>query len=292
MHTFHGAIPLNPIHRKARKLYHRAIGKRLVKGVPFDWVKGYHILDVVGTPKIKNQDPNSSCSGQSSSYFLWIQRQLQGIREGELSAKSFYAPIAYKGGGTTVVRLQNQLEASGINLETSVPSYDVYGNPLSEMLMEDKSWQTSELSTDAFQRAGYTLYDIGEDIDEVAATIRDWGGVIWEICGQDNGTWTSAYPKPPSKNNPNELWYHFMCAVGAKLIDGKKTIIALQSYGELWGDHGIQYFQEDYFNSGYIIDCFTFIHDDHIKPLPTNVSWMAQLLRYFRSLWGLSNAIA
>ena len=279
-----GARPISKIRRKLRKAFRPS----LARGFGFDWTMGFDVRDLTGPITIKDQGDNSSCGGQAGSYFLEVQRLLQGIKEGSLSAKSVYAPIAFKGGGTTIPMLEEQLGGAGANLESSVPSMSIYGNPLDESMMEEKSWITDTLLTDALTRAGYTPYDIPDDIDSVALAIKNHGAVIWEITGQNNGTWASPYPKPPSKTNKNEMWHHFMCCIGAKIINGKKTIIALQSMGEGYGEKGIQYFQEDYFDSGYIVDAFTLIYDKNLVPDPNNHSFWSEVLRIFRKHWGLS----
>ena len=234
---------------------------------------------------IDNQTGNDSCSGQAGNKFLTLERMSRGLPQERISAKSIYAPIAYPGGGTTVVALQKQIKLTGANLEASVPSYDAYGNPLSEYLMIEKSWMTPTNKADALTRAGYTLIDCGETIEDVAEAIRDYKAVIWEIQGQDNGTWMSANPTPPSTANPNEIWNHFMCAYDYGMLNGKKVIAAYQSMGEGWGDQGIQYFDEDYFNSGYLVDAFTFEYDGSIQVpvMPPKSQWSA--LDWFFSGW-------
>lgn len=280
MHNNPGAIPISRLHR----FIHRTFARRpIARGTSFDWNKGYDVRDVIGPIKIKDQGENSSCGGQAASYALEIVRRLKGINEGQVSAKSFYAPIAYTGGGTTVSALMTQFSTHGANLEASIPSVDAYGNPLSEIMMEDKSWMTDATIKDAITRAGFTPYDIGEDMEAVAETIRDYGFVIWEIQGQNGNIpdWRSPYPQPPSKNNSNPIWNHFMCAIGAKIINGKKYIIALQSEGMGWGDAGIQYFDENYFNSGHIIDCFSFVYDTQTVPALFDPFGIWQALKMF-----------
>jgi hypothetical protein len=283
-----GAIPINLVKRKIRK----ALRPKLGKGIgEFDWNKGYDVRDIIGPVIIKNQGNNFSCGGQAGSYFLEIQQRLRGIKEGPLSAKSVYSPISFPGGGTTIDMLEKQIGGAGANLETEVLSYDAYGNPLPEYLITDKSWITDTLSISSLARAGYVPYDIPDDIDSVASAIEAYGAVIWEVGGKNNGTWLTAHPIPPSKYNPSPLWHHFMCLVGAKMIDGKKTIIALQSMGVPCGDKGIQYFREDYFTSGYIVDCFTFVSDRNAKPDPLNNSFWANVSRLFRRMWGMAGLV-
>lgn len=285
----HGAIPISRIHRATRKLIRKVKGQSIARGM-FDWSTVHDVRDIIGPITIKDQGANSSCGGQAGSYFLEIQRRLQGIKEGALSAKSIYAPIAYPTGGTTVTRLITQIGARGANLETIVPSYTITGTPLQESLIADRSFETKDRISDALTRAGYTPYDIAEDIDTVGQTIQQYGAVIFEITGQNNGTWASSTPLPPSKTNPNPLWNHFMCAIGTRIINGKKFITALQSMGPNWGDQGIQYISEDYFKSGFVVDCFTFIYDTQVTPSPDNNSIWAAVCRWFKLQWKMASA--
>jgi len=273
-----GAIKLHPLHRWWHKKFRRG---RIGAALEVDWNKGYDVRNIIGDIKIKNQGSNYSCSGQAGSYFLEIQRRLQNIKETPCSAKSIYAPIAYSGGGTTVSSLMSQICAHGANLEASVPSYDAYGNPLPEYLMTEKSWMTPDTIEDAENRAGYIPIDCKETIDDVASTIQQCGACLWEIEGQNNGTWTSVMPQPPSKNNPNEIWRHFQCLIGFQLLNGEKTIISLQSEGEGWGNKGIQMFQSNYFDSGHIVDAFSFLYDPKVIPNSDNQSVWAWLWRWF-----------
>lgn len=279
-----GARLINPIRLAIHKMARPKIGKAVV---PFDWEKGYDVREHIGPIKVKDQGGSSSCGGQAGAYFLEIQERLRGLRgrdDGIMSAKSIYAPIAYMGGGTTVVALMTQLGSAGALFEPKLPSYYVDGvTPLSEAMFIEKSWMTDATDKEAIRHAGYTPYDIGENMEVIAQTIRDYGGAIWMIAGQDNGTWLSAYPKPPQKGG-GEIWHHFMILVGAKAVDGVKTIFAINSWGTDVGLGGEQRFQQDYFDAKGITDAFTFIHDG--KPLPASsfsLIWRA-IREWFRSL--------
>ena len=282
-----GAIPINPI----RRAYHRHIKRRKIvplgKGMGFDWTTGYDVRDTIGQITIKNQGTNYSCGGQAMSYALEISRRLQGIKEGQISAKSMYAPIAYSGGGTTVAALTTQFCTRGGNLEVVVPSYDANGNPLSESMMTEKSWQTPQTIRDALTRAGYTPLDVERDIDSIAQAISSYGFVIWEIRGQVNGTWASAYPLPPQNGATGEFFAHFMTSIGAKMINASKTIVSLESEGTGQGDNGIQYFNSNYTDSPYIVDCLTFIPDSLISSLPPTMGVWQALLVWFKGQFGV-----
>jgi C1A family cysteine protease len=194
------------------------------------------------------------------------------VQEGSVSAKSVYAPIAYPGGGTTINSLQTQIGARGGNLEVLVPSYDAYGNPLTEAMFIEKSWKTEFTIADAIRRAGYVPIRVKVDIDSIAQAIQQYGAVIWEIQGHNNGTWLSSDPIPPSNSNPNEIWTHFMCSKGALVRDSLKTIAMFNSWGTSVGDNGVQYFTQQYIDSGYILDVFTFAKDS-TNPQTNDFVW-------------------
>lgn len=280
----YGAIH-QPIRRKIHRFIRRLNQKNLSRGLSVDWSKGSQYRPLLtGKLPIKDQGQNSSCGGQAGSYFLQIQEIIRGISEGELSAKSVYAPIAYPGGGTTIPSLMTQIGAHGANLEVAVPSYDMYRNPLNDAMMSDVSWRTPATDADAVKRAGYMPYDIDNNIESVASAINADGAVIWEIALQDGHVpgWRSATPQPPSKNNPNPIDHHFMCAYDFMIdASGNKIIIALQSEGPSWGVNGIQFFTQPYFDSGYI-DAFTFIYDAKLDPTSSNHSIWAEVVRYFK----------
>lgn len=280
----HGAIKTNFLRKSLRRISRETVRA----GEPFDWVKGYDARKTVGPITIKDQGTSSSCGGQAGSYFLEIQSKLRNGKD-VVSAKSIYAPVAFKGGGTTINALETQIGAHGANLEASVPSYDVTGTPLSELKMTDKSFLTPETVKDAITRAGYLPINVHVDIESVAQAIRDYGGVLIEITGQNNGTWLSPTPLPPSKSNPSELWNHFMCGFGASMAD-QQQIDCLQSWGVDVGEQGIQHLQKAYFDSGYIREVFTFVYDTQIVPIDPNQDIWSAVVNWFRRLWGLTSS--
>lgn len=269
-----GAVVRSPIFRKLRRLF----AKKLVgAGEPMDWSKGYDI----GSCKIKNQHNSFSCGGQAGSYLL----ENRGLIKDEISAKSVYAPIAYPQGGTTIPALINQLCKKGANLEKAVPSYYTNGS-CDETLMTDKSWMTPQTLADAATRAGYTAKHVSIDIESIAQAVRDWGGAIMEIRGQNNGTWLSSFPQPPIKGR-GDMWQHFMCLKNPCLINGVKSIGAFQSWGGEVGAGGVQFFQDNYIKSGHILDIFVLIPNQSpdIQPIinkSLSQRWIAFFLGFLK----------
>lgn len=260
----HGAIQQFKFITRIRRALRPKADKLGKASIPFDWSKGAGIrVKIGGKLPINNQGQEDSCGGQAGERLLEIKGAIKGKVE-RLSAKSVYAPIAYSGGGTTVNSLENQVANKGANTELAVPSYDAYGNPLSESQVTELSWVTPSTMADAMTRAGYIPITVNVDIDSVASAIRDYGAVIMKITGVNNNTWLSSNPRPPtliySPSTPN-TWRHFMCSDDVQPIqntNGVKQVDFYQSWGKGVGNQGIQSFTEDYFKSGYISDVFAF----------------------------------
>lgn len=280
----HGAEHIQPIHRKFRRFLRRnAAGSE----APFNWAVGTDVRNKVGPVPIKNQGQSFSCGRQAGANAQYILRALDGINEGEISAKSGYGRYCGDGGGMTITSLTTDIGAYGANLESAVPSYQ-NGNAPSENFMEDRSWESATLDTDALKRAGYTPVNVDIDMDSIASAIDTYGFVIFELQGQNNGTWYSQYPQPPQRSNPNPIWGHYMIVVAAGQKNGINQLTALQSWGKSVGNQGEQYFTENYIDSGFIVDAITFISDKKVKPLLTLQDTWANICRYFRLSWGLS----
>lgn len=263
--------------------------RRVGAAVPLDWSVPY------ASPHgpIKNQQQSDACGGMAGSYFIEIQRTLQGVSEGSVSAKSVYAPIAYPGGGTEPDDLETQLAARGGDLEAQVPDLAADGS-CTEAFMSDREWETPQLAADALTRAGYTPMSVAIDIDSIAEAIRNEGAVIWVIQGQNgqNPGWLSPYPAPPSTSNQNGIWEHFQASFGFRAVGGVKQVDTLNSWGVGVGDSGVQHFTGAYIDSGYIVDCFTLVHDSKLVPVQSpgqsvaTQVWQAVCL-YFRGVWGM-----
>jgi hypothetical protein len=273
----HGAIH----HSRLRHWFRRKMRPTLGRAeIPFDW------SNPIPDPMypVKNQGISFSCGGQAGSYLIRDLLKTAGKDQGEISAKSMYAPYCAVGGGMTIDAIETCVGAHGANLEATVPSYDANGNPLSEPMYEDRSWETPQTDADALTRAGYTPVSVAIDKDSMAEAIRDYGGIIMLIQGQNGNqpmNWTTATPAPPSKSNPKPLWAHYLwCA-----FTTTTQIAVYNSWGVQIGSGGKQFFDETYINSGYILDCIAFIPDSMIGSLPVTMPppW-ASLLIWFKSL--------
>lgn len=245
-----GAVVKHPL---VAKLIHQSrpfVGK---SGVPFNWTQG---VQREFTANIKNQFQSDSCGGQMYSRFKEIyDTVIAKLPQQEYSAKSFYALGVAVGGGMFEGIVKSQALNIGLNAESIVPSYKADGTT-DEPFMTDVSFRNETIIQDALAHAGMKMVSVSVDKDSIAEAIRDYGAVCWTIHGQNNGTWESANPQFPT-NNQN-LWAHYMCSMASIAPDLNK-IPMYQSWGVDVGDKGVQYFDEAYINSGYIVDCFTFV---------------------------------
>jgi hypothetical protein len=274
----HGAVFTSPLKRKLRR-----VSKLAGAGAPVVWNR---------QPKlplyaIKNQNGSFSCGGQAGSRLIEILSAFHGTQIPEQSAKSVYAPISYPDGGTSVRDLVRQISQLGSNNESEVTSYQD-GRPPSEAWMINRQYQTSELLKSALLKSGWVRISVRVDIESMAQAIRDYGAVLIEIQAQNNGTWRTAYPKPPNKVD----WAHFMCSQEDGYSTGinGKQIAFYQSWGQDVGVAGIQFLTEEYINSGYIVDCFTLAPDTKVQQsvilnaLMTAYQKLASLLRLKQSI--------
>ncbi len=260
----HGAIKQSKAQIKWNRARRPHIDRHVARaGIPFDWNVG---VDNTQGIIIKDQSGSDSCGGQAGAYFLGAKFKQ------DISAKSIYAPIAYPGGGTSVKSLENQICKIGANLESSVPSYTLLGGT-NETWMTDLSYRNGTLNLDALTRAGWSAISVPRHAQSIAEAINQYGGVIWEIEGQDGNPpgWLSVTPVHPSSSNPNKPWNHFMCGLKAYLKNGIKTIRFPQSWGKNVGDNGYQDFDEKYIESGFILDCFTFVRTNTLTQQKTNI---------------------
>lgn len=213
---------------------------------PFDWDKGYDAEVELGQKvKVKNQGGSFSCGGQAGAYYAQIVNGIYDKVYTEKSAKFIYAPIFVGTGGTWLTDIFNRLKKAGASDEDLCPSYEAQNTP-TEAFMQRKEDITNEAIKDAFKDRTGVYGMVSINIDAVARAIRDNQGCIIGITGKDNGTWLTAFPKPPAVID-NTTWRHWVYACKAKMINGKKYIGFINSWGNI-GDNGVQWITEDYFN--------------------------------------------
>jgi hypothetical protein len=212
---------------------------------PFDWNKGFDIEEVLGfSLKGKDQNGSGSCGGQAFSYYGAVKEFLMTKTYEERSAKFLYAQCFVPGGGSRGRDLCNIAIKQGFAKEALCLSYDK-GNPPSEEFMEKVEDITDIARVDAKGTVALSYANTEADIDSIAQAIRDNGGVVLGVTGQNGKGWLTPFPQAPDYRD----WGHWIYAGKAKIINGKKYIGVKNSWGDSIGEFGWQWIGEDYFNA-------------------------------------------
>jgi len=220
-----GALPHVP---DERDYDYSKLGKA---SAPFDWSVGVDIPVL----KIKNQGSSSSCGGQAWSYFMG---KLKGD---ERSAKFIYEQTVAPGGGSDGRTNCDLVVKEGDCTEALYPSVKPDGT-CDEAFMVSNQTIPPEAFTDALTDTAFSYAQVSIDFDSLAQAIRDNGGVILGVDGENNNSWTTAFPQPPV----NIVWRHWLYFCKAKLVNGKKFLGCTNSWGDSVGENGVQWFDESW----------------------------------------------
>ena len=240
------------IKSKGKGLLFRSPDPRAIKyGALFreflvDWNKGFDLRDFLRF-KVEDQGTSASCVSQSISKYAEVFDKFETGEAPDLSARDMYSRIYEPGGGAYVHRGMSLWVNRGIPMEGLVPSYEGY-RPPSEEFMRQRS-ESPSVESNAFVRRIGAYAALSNNIDEYAHAIENSKGIVFGVAGTNEG-WQTVFPRPPKEGE--EVWYHLLFGAGFKKIDGKKHIIALNSWGENWGDKGFCYVSEDYFSGSQI----------------------------------------
>lgn len=211
---------------------------------PFDWNVGFDIEEKVGVIQPKDQGASGSCGGQAWANLAAVLEAVATGSYEERSAKYVYCQTYVPGGGSYGRDNAKIFVSQGVSRETVLSSYQG-GKAPTEAFMERGGDITPESTIDAKLDQSTIYAQDGTDINSVAKAIRDFNGVILGVSGQNNGTWTTPYPKPPTRTE----WRHWVYAGKTKMINGVKHIGFLNSWGPDVGEKGWQWLSEAYFRN-------------------------------------------
>lgn len=210
---------------------------------PFDWTKGADI-EIDFTLPVEDQNGSGSCGGQAWRYQAEVHQFIFTKLFERKSAKFIYAQtFVPPSGGSTGRDNANVYVNQGVSSEDSCPSYE-NGLPPSEAFMT-KQDITDKARVSAKKDMALAYANVSTDIESVAQSLLANHGTIIGVSGQNNGTWTSPFPKPPTVRE----WGHWLFCGKAKLINGVKHIGVLNSWGTSVGEAGWQWLAEDYFTA-------------------------------------------
>lgn len=220
---------------------------------PYDWREEYDIEKTVGKINYKDQENTSSCGGFAWSYLSYV---LDPTNREEKSPKFIYAHTKVGNGGSAGRTNCDLCVKKGVASESTCP----LPKPLTEHSVSDKSDISDEAYKDALTNKSKSYVSVSTDIDSVAKAIRDNGGVVIGISGQNNGTWHSTMPKKPTSY---DVWRHWVFGGKVAIIGGKKCIGILNSWGNI-GNNGWQWIEEDYFDGRNIWEVWTMSYDEQL----------------------------
>lgn len=220
----------------------------------FDWEKGYDIeSDLNIKINFEDQGKSSSCVGQAWSYYgSVIDAKETGVYSKQ-SAKAIYSQIYLPNGGAYIREGAKLFVNWGSLPEEIISSYED-GKAPSEDFIRDRDWKTENADTlaEMLKAKEYRGIVASNNIDLFAMAIRDNLGVVSGVNGENNGTWSTLEPKPPT----NVKWGHALYFGKAGIDKKGKYIATPNSWGDIYGGQW-QKLREDYFTSGHMFNPWT-----------------------------------
>ncbi len=203
---------------------------------PFDWSVGFDIETELGIKlTVNDQGSSYSCVSQSKSKDREIKEFIETKNMQLMSARSIYAVRPNAPGQGMALRDACDIEQNqGVAYRQDVPDFQTEAE-MDSVVGVEQAYKTKSLSY-----LGFTYTD---DIDALAAHIRDYKGVMIGFDGLNNGTFGLEHPTWPS--TASEVgWGHAVFAAKAKMVNGEKRIYFLNSWSQSCGVGGWQWFGE------------------------------------------------
>lgn len=211
--------------------------------VPIDWSKPFQLTE----PPNEDQGSSESCVAQSSSYFHWQIHPLAWSRH------DLYSRIFLPQGGAYLRDGVSQIVSNGQATRDQAPD----PTPETEANMRDKTGITADMERVGLEASYFAVN--AKSPDAVAQAIRDAGGCIIGIEGDNAGWQNMADPTPPV----NAAWGHALYCFGFHMHDGQKCIIAKSSWGTA-GNTTVHHIKQNYFDSGNTFDGWTLIPKEQL----------------------------
>lgn len=210
------------------------------------WIEKDQTNGFVTYPK-RNQGSTNQCTCYAMAKALSIDEQVENGLWRELSPRSLYPYVFIAPeGGANSLNVANVACKQGMTLEHLYPT-----EGLLEGEVRTAQGYTKDAKQVAYIYAPGKIIEASADFETIAGIIdgyRQQGikkGVMITIYGENNGTWLSAFPKPPVAKN-GKLWGHRVIVTDFGLINGKKYLSIDNSAGEGIGNKGQQYLGEEY----------------------------------------------
>lgn len=225
--------------------------------VPFDWIMGFDLSRTIPF-KVEDQGGSQSCVGQAWAKYAEALEYIENGVYTDLSAAFIYSRIwVPPDGGAWGFRGGDIMKTLGVSREVTTPSYEGI-HPPSEIFMRIQDNRVTTFAEARAYRGAEPAY-VDPDLEKFARAIRDRNGMVFGVIGTNQGfaELGGGFIRPPKVGETT--FGHFLFAVGAVMIGGKKYIKVLNSWGANWGSHGYGYVGEDYFSAGYVTSGLTLV---------------------------------
>jgi hypothetical protein len=171
-----------------------------------DWDKGYSVEDEVGPIPHVDQGPTLSCVACATSAYVYVLRHLLGENE-TYSVRDPYSQIFQPQGGSFIRDAVKLVTVKGIAEEFKVPT-----PPWTEQHVRSRGDVDSEDKQNALSNVAdeYRVITDATNIDNFARAIKQNKGVVFASISRS----------------------HCMYAKAFKKVNGVRTIIAHNSYGD------------------------------------------------------------
>lgn len=210
---------------------------------PAPWLEK-DLKDFDTYPK-RDQEMQSSCVLYTASKLLSIDELTENGAYRELSPRSIYPYVAVPGGGSNSIDAMKIATKRGMTLEVLLPT-----DGLSEAeAVSDKGYVTDAKQVALVYKPD-SFVECTTDFETIASILNGYKvqgkrkAVAVTVVGSNNGTWLSAFPKPPKMGEA--LWYHKVPVCDYGLIGGKKHLSIDNSWGTKAGLNGQQFLSIDY----------------------------------------------
>ena len=220
------------------------IAEEVLGAEPFSWERGYNVEDEVGKLKVEHQGRSLSCVGQAISKYVEVF-----MKNSDRSARDIYSRIFLKeyGGGAFIRAGMKQATKIGVCKEAFMPSYPA-GNPPSEEFMRRLGENPTTIADALTAKAErYAVIQHWSDMDKIADILSRSRGVVTGVQLSREGWKNPPFVRPPKEGE--KTYGHAIYLGKAKLINGKKYIGFLNSYGDKWGENGWGWMDRDYFSA-------------------------------------------
>ena len=238
-----GAVDRPEDYFKPRSWRHEEIA---AAPIPAKWVEKDEKTGFITYPK-KNQAQSSSCVSHALAKQLSVDELTENGVYRELAPRSIYPYTFHPDGGSSSPAATKLSTKVGMTLEYLLP-----GNEYNEEQMRNAADYATDAKLVALIYKPESFIECNTDFETIASILQSFQNqgkkkvVTVTVAGKNNGTWLSAFPKPPKSYMETGLWYHRIAITDFGLIKGKKVLAFDNSWGEEVGNKGQQFLTQEY----------------------------------------------